>query len=82
MTPCDGLAISARAAISPGELVPSSSTSTSVSGAASRMVMGTPRSLLKEALGAWDLQLLPRIASIMAQVVVLPTLPVTATAAV
>ena len=78
-TPIVGRASSARYAISPGRLVPSSSTSAWCSGASRRSVSGRPHWLLKLPAGLSTLKRVASTAATSSLVVVLPLDPVTAT---
>src|SRR5205823_4157323 len=77
--PIVGRASSARYAISPGRLVPSSSTSAWCSGASRRSVSGRPHWLLKLPAGLSTLKRVASTAATSSLVVVLPLDPVTAT---
>ena len=78
-TPMSGRATSHNLLISPNPRIPISTTKTSVSSGASRMVTGSPCSLLKLRSLARVRRWVPHAAATMSLVVVLPTLPVTPT---
>ena len=81
-TPMSGRATSHREVISPNPRIPISSTSTSVSSGALRIVIGKPCSLLKLRSFAVVLRSAEHAAEIRSFVDVLPTLPVTPTTVV
>ena len=78
ITPTSGSQISTSSAISPGPRMPSSSTSASVPGSASRIASGSPMSVLKFCALAWVRRWGESSAARMSFVDVLPVEPVTA----